>query len=179
MIDNSPKWNRRPWTVMITTEHGTFNVEFSAAFTFLLTIDWNNDGLYILLQEGAICVWHPNMTMDKHYVIADHVDDQKRRFRMWVTDAIYLRNCEKIAIASTSRDIRFYDVSSSQYFEEYHLFGEFLFDFSWQNFFSSFNCHSWACYNLRIFVLVISLINCSCNIQNLFMTCNGNLVKGN
>ncbi|BFZ18007.1 hypothetical protein BsWGS_21047 [Bradybaena similaris] len=73
-------------------------------------------------KEGAICVWHPNMTMDKHYAISDHVDDQKRRFRMWVTDAIYMRNCDKMAIGSTSRDIRFYDVSSSQYFEEYHLF---------------------------------------------------------
>ncbi|XP_055876696.1 WD repeat-containing protein 49-like isoform X3 [Biomphalaria glabrata] len=76
-------------------------------------------------KEGAMSVWQPNMVMEKHYCIADlEVDpsSQKRRFKMWVTDAVYMPNCQKVAIASTSRDIRFYDVSSSQYFEEYHLF---------------------------------------------------------
>ncbi|XP_059147520.1 WD repeat-containing protein on Y chromosome-like [Physella acuta] len=76
-------------------------------------------------REGAMSVWQPNMSMEKHYVIADQEEDQssqKRRFKMWVTDAVYMPNCQKIAIGSTSRDIRFYDVSSSQYFEEYHLF---------------------------------------------------------
>ncbi|CAL1530117.1 unnamed protein product [Lymnaea stagnalis] len=74
-------------------------------------------------REGAMSVWQPNMAMEKHYTVSDQEDDQnKRRFKMWVTDAVYMQNCQKIAIASTSRDIRFFDVSSSQYFEEYHLF---------------------------------------------------------
>lgn len=65
------------------------------------------------------------MLFDKYYIITDSEEDtsQKRRFKMWVTDAIYMPNCHKIAIASTSRDIRFFDTSTSQYFEEYHLFG--------------------------------------------------------
>lgn len=62
--------------------------------------------------------------VEKLYEIGDQVDDLKRRFKMWITDAVYMKNCQKLAIGSTSRDIRFYDVSSSQYFEEYHLFGE-------------------------------------------------------
>ncbi|KAH9494634.1 hypothetical protein Btru_019803 [Bulinus truncatus] len=80
-------------------------------------------------KEGAMSVWQPNMAMEKHYTISDLEDEQgsqKRRFKMWVTDAVYMPNCQKIAIASTSRDIRFYDVSSSQYFEEYHLFGNVM-----------------------------------------------------
>ncbi|KAL4240997.1 hypothetical protein ACF0H5_001776 [Mactra antiquata] len=75
-------------------------------------------------REGAISVWYPSMQYDKYYVISDDEEDssQKRRFKMWVTDAIYMPNCHKIAIASTSRDIRFFDTSTAQYFEEYHLF---------------------------------------------------------
>jgi len=80
----------------------------------------------ILTQEGAISVWYPSMQYDKYYVISDEEEDtsQKRRFKMWVTDAIYMPNCHKIAIASTSRDIRFFDTSTAQYFEEWHLFGK-------------------------------------------------------
>ncbi|XP_060573290.1 WD repeat-containing protein on Y chromosome-like isoform X4 [Ruditapes philippinarum] len=75
-------------------------------------------------REGAISVWYPSMQYDKYYVISDNEEDtsQKRRFKMWVTDAIFMPNCHKIAIASTSRDIRFFDTSTAQYFEEYHLF---------------------------------------------------------
>lgn len=69
------------------------------------------------------------MQYDKYYVITDNEEDtsQKRRFKMWVTDAIFMPNCHKIAIASTSRDIRFFDTSTAQYFEEYHLFGEYFY----------------------------------------------------
>ncbi|XP_052262965.1 WD repeat-containing protein on Y chromosome-like isoform X3 [Dreissena polymorpha] len=75
-------------------------------------------------REGAISVWYPSMQYDKYYIISDDEVDtsQKRRFKMWVTDAIYMPNCHKIAIASTSRDIRFFDTSTAQYFEEWHLF---------------------------------------------------------
>ncbi|KAK3593630.1 hypothetical protein CHS0354_025521 [Potamilus streckersoni] len=76
-------------------------------------------------REGAISVWYPSLMFEKHYIIDDDDPDQsgqKRRFKMWVTDAIYMPNCNKIAIASTSRDIRFFDVSTSHYFEEFHLF---------------------------------------------------------
>ena len=82
--------------------------------------------VHLYLQEGAISVWYPSMQYERYYVITDNEEDtsQKRRFKMWVTDAIYMPNCHKIAIASTSRDIRFFDTSTSQYFEEYHLFGK-------------------------------------------------------
>ncbi|KAK7112140.1 cilia- and flagella-associated protein 337-like isoform X2 [Littorina saxatilis] len=75
-------------------------------------------------KEGAMAVWQPNMAFEKTYTVGDDDDDtspQKRRFKMWVTDAVYMRNCEKIAIGSTGRDIRFWDVSTNQYFEEFHL----------------------------------------------------------
>ena len=77
-------------------------------------------------------MWYPSMQYERYYVISDDNEDtsgQKRRFKMWVTDAIYMPNCQKIAISSTSRDIRFFDTSTSQYFEEYHLFGKYLLKF--------------------------------------------------
>ena len=83
---------------------------------------------FFYYQEGAISVWYPSMQYERYYVISDDNEDtsgQKRRFKMWVTDAIYMPNCQKIAISSTSRDIRFFDTSTSQYFEEYHLFGKY------------------------------------------------------
>ena len=88
-------------------------------------IKWVNT--FFFYQEGAISVWYPSMQYERYYVISDDNEDtsgQKRRFKMWVTDAIYMPNCQKIAISSTSRDIRFFDTSTSQYFEEYHLFGK-------------------------------------------------------
>lgn len=72
-------------------------------------------------------VWLPSLACEKTYTVAGEEEEAgsaKRRFKMWVTDAVYMRNCQKVAIGSTSRDIRFYDVSTNQYFEEFHLFGE-------------------------------------------------------
>ncbi|XP_064614731.1 WD repeat-containing protein on Y chromosome-like [Liolophura sinensis] len=76
-------------------------------------------------KEGAVTVWDGHLRFDKVFSIDDEEEDSrsaKRRFKMWVTDMVYMSNCHKLAIASTSRDIRFYDVTSNQYFEEFHLF---------------------------------------------------------
>ncbi|XP_048248360.1 WD repeat-containing protein on Y chromosome-like isoform X1 [Haliotis rufescens] len=76
-------------------------------------------------KEGGMSVWNSNISYERNYVIEDDTTEtigQKRRFKMWITDVVYMPNCHKIAIGSTSRDIRFYDVSTTQYFEEFHLF---------------------------------------------------------
>lgn len=75
-------------------------------------------------------VWQPSLNyVEKYYSITNDENDssgQKRRFKTWVTDAIFLPNCNKLVIGSTSRDIRFYDCSTNQHFEEFQLFGEKL-----------------------------------------------------
>ncbi|PVD39372.1 hypothetical protein C0Q70_02002 [Pomacea canaliculata] len=90
-------------------------------------------------KEGAMTVWLPSLACEKTYTVAGEEEEAgsaKRRFKMWVTDAVYMRNCQKVAIGSTSRDIRFYDVSTNQYFEEFHLFAmsdvPYCFDY-WYN----------------------------------------------
>ena len=38
-------------------------------------------------------------------------------------DAKFMANCHKIVIASTRRDLRFYDIAGNQMIEDYHLYG--------------------------------------------------------
>ncbi|XP_062601746.1 WD repeat-containing protein on Y chromosome-like isoform X1 [Saccostrea cucullata] len=77
-------------------------------------------------KEGVVNVWQPSLNyVEKYYSITNEENDssgQKRRFKTWVTDAIFLPNCNKLVIGSTSRDIRFYDCSTNQHFEEFQLF---------------------------------------------------------
>ena len=89
-----------------------------------------------------MCVWNNGLHEEKSYHVfesdlelststepgqAMSLSGAKRRVREWVTDAIYLNNCHHIAIASTGRDIRFFDTStSSQFVEEFCLFGKLL-----------------------------------------------------
>ena len=83
---------------------------------------------FFYLQEGVINIWHPHMNFpEKHIVMMEENTEQvntKRRYKTWITDAVYMSNCNKIAIATTSRDIRFYDCSTSQYYLEFHLHGK-------------------------------------------------------
>ena len=72
-------------------------------------------------------MWDTLLHLERHYNMADAEEDPravKRRIREWVSDAVYMPNCRKIAIASTGRDVRFFDTTTAdQWFEEYHLYG--------------------------------------------------------
>ena len=46
-----------------------------------------------------------------------------RRFRGWTTDAVYMGNVHKVAIATDCRELHFLDVSTANVFEDVHLFG--------------------------------------------------------
>ncbi|GAB1602852.1 WD repeat-containing protein on Y chromosome-like [Argonauta hians] len=78
-------------------------------------------------KEGTFSVWTPSMQLDRSYDITanDKVESSgtRRRFKKWVTDAIYMKNCNKIVVGTSSRELRFYDISTSHFFEEFHLFG--------------------------------------------------------
>lgn len=76
------------------------------------------------MQEGALCVWDTHLHLERHLKMAEEEDPRmKRRVREWVTDAVYMPNCHKIVIASTGRDLRFFDATSTQYYQEFHLYG--------------------------------------------------------
>ncbi|XP_077980125.1 cilia- and flagella-associated protein 337-like [Glandiceps talaboti] len=70
-------------------------------------------------------VFDPNLHLERSYEVTTENDDpraSKRRFKTWYTDAVYMPNVGKLAISSTSRDLRFWDVSTNSYFEEFHVF---------------------------------------------------------
>ena len=77
--------------------------------------------------------------MEKVYSAADELDDgmsmnisasaqTRRRAGMWITDAIYMADVHKLVLASTSRDLRFFTISSETFLEEFILFGRFSFN---------------------------------------------------
>jgi len=43
---------------------------------------------------------------------------------MWITDAIYMPDAHKLVLATTSRDLRFFTISSETFLEEFALFGK-------------------------------------------------------
>jgi len=82
-------------------------------------------------------LWTTNLHLEKIYSAADELDDgtsnnvigigqNRRRAGMWVTDAIYMPDAHKLVLASTSRDLRFFTISSETFLEEFILFGKFI-----------------------------------------------------
>ncbi|KAI4891655.1 hypothetical protein NFI96_019933, partial [Prochilodus magdalenae] len=60
------------------------------------------------------------------FQLCGHVGEKgssSRRFRSWMTDAVYMPNVHKVAVASVSRNIHLIDVSTSACFEEWQLCG--------------------------------------------------------
>lgn len=47
----------------------------------------------------------------------------RRRNQLWVTDCVAMNNCNKLVVATTSRDIWFYDMACAVYTCQYRVFG--------------------------------------------------------
>jgi hypothetical protein len=81
-------------------------------------------------KEGYLGLWTTNLVLEKTYSAADESDDMssnggqtRRRTSMWITDAIYMSDAHKLVLTSTSRDLRFFTISSETFLEEFALFG--------------------------------------------------------
>ena len=95
----------------------------------MISVD-NPIKLFTISKEGAICCWDTGLHLEKYLPMTEGEEESKnikRRVREWVTDVLYMHNSHKIVIASTGRDLRFFDAtSSSQFYEEFYLFGMYL-----------------------------------------------------
>ncbi|CAB1313164.1 unnamed protein product [Coregonus sp. 'balchen'] len=82
---------------------------------------------YISVSKGGLLtVWNNRLHVLKTLELAGDPAEQgvnRRRFRGWTTDAVYLPKVHKVAIATSSRDLHFVDVSTASCFEDVHLFG--------------------------------------------------------
>ncbi|KAI0223371.1 WD repeat-containing protein 49 [Lamellibrachia satsuma] len=76
-------------------------------------------------KEGVICVWDSHLHLERHSEMTSGEPghpSSRRLVKEWVTDAVHMANTRKVVIASTGRDLRFFDVTSGQYVEENHLY---------------------------------------------------------
>jgi hypothetical protein len=80
-------------------------------------------------------LWTTNLNLEKTYSAVEEPDDgagvsiagsgqSRRRAGMWITDAIYMPDAHKLVLASTSRDLRFFTISTEIFLEEYIIFGK-------------------------------------------------------
>lgn len=86
-------------------------------------------------KEGYLGLWTTNLNLEKTYSAAEETDDgaaaniagagqSRRRAGMWITDAVYMTDAHKLVLASTSRDLRFFTISTEIFLEEFVIFGE-------------------------------------------------------
>ncbi|GLD57556.1 WD repeat-containing protein on Y chromosome-like protein [Lates japonicus] len=82
---------------------------------------------YISVSKGGqITVWNSSLHILKTFGLAGDPTEEvanTRRFRGWTTDAVYMGNVHKVAIATDCRDLHFVNVSTASVFEDVHLFG--------------------------------------------------------
>ncbi|XP_072501613.1 cilia- and flagella-associated protein 337-like isoform X3 [Notamacropus eugenii] len=76
-------------------------------------------------KGGILSFWDNNLQLQKTYeMLADAVEAPtgKKKIKVWTTDAVYMPNVHKIAVATTSRKMYFFEVSLGPIFEDFHLF---------------------------------------------------------
>ncbi|XP_038592361.1 WD repeat-containing protein on Y chromosome isoform X3 [Micropterus salmoides] len=82
---------------------------------------------YISVSKGGqISVWNSSLHILKGLELTGDPTEEvayTRRFRGWTTDAVYMGNVHKVAIATDCRDLHFVNVSTASVFEDVHVFG--------------------------------------------------------
>ena len=94
-------------------------------------IDYNPTRYISISKEGLIGVWSMSFELTRTIDISTTVEDEtinaRRRTKLWVTDAVCMLNVHKLAVASTNRDISFFDMSTPTYKALFHLCGMCIF----------------------------------------------------
>ncbi|XP_072043758.1 LOW QUALITY PROTEIN: cilia- and flagella-associated protein 337-like [Amphiura filiformis] len=78
-----------------------------------------------MTKEGVLCIFDTNLHLERSFEIKSEKDEprsSKRRFKTWYTDIAFLGNIGKVVICSTGRDLRFWDISTGCFVEEFHLY---------------------------------------------------------
>ncbi|XP_072311931.1 uncharacterized protein [Eucyclogobius newberryi] len=82
---------------------------------------------YISVSKcGQVTVWNKHLHITKALSLAGDPTEEvahTKRFRGWVTDAVYMKNARTVAISTDCRDIHFINVSTTNVFEDLHLYG--------------------------------------------------------
>ncbi|XP_073670873.1 cilia- and flagella-associated protein 337 [Paramisgurnus dabryanus] len=92
----------------------------------ILAVDQSPNMRYISISKGGtITAWNSRLNIIKHLRMCADSSENKElgRFQCCTTDGVYMANVHKIAVATMSRGIHFFDVTTTNCFEEFHLFG--------------------------------------------------------
>ncbi len=86
---------------------------------------------YTLLQDGVITTWSPSLVVQRGTVVDDKASEVTRsqltrlkRSNLWVTDSTLMTSVNMLVVSTTSRELNFYDVSSTVYKLQSRLCGE-------------------------------------------------------
>ncbi|XP_016113604.1 uncharacterized protein [Sinocyclocheilus grahami] len=77
-------------------------------------------------KRGTLIVWNRHLNNIKPLEMCAgpfNKRQYRKSFQGWTTDAVYLGNVHKIAVATLNRGIHFFDVTTTCSFEQVHLFG--------------------------------------------------------
>ncbi|XP_076007836.1 cilia- and flagella-associated protein 337 [Genypterus blacodes] len=77
-------------------------------------------------KGGQLTVWNSSLHIQKTLRLTGDPTDEvanTRRFRGWTTDAVYMEDARKVAIATDRRDLHFINVSRGSVFQDVHLYG--------------------------------------------------------
>ena len=86
-------------------------------------------------KQGYVGLWSHNLQLEKVYSAAEDADDgvknllgnysqARRRATMWITDAVLMPDTHKLVLSSTSRDLRFFTMTSETFLEEFTVYGK-------------------------------------------------------
>ncbi|XP_028813763.1 WD repeat-containing protein on Y chromosome isoform X2 [Denticeps clupeoides] len=76
-------------------------------------------------KRGTLTVWNRSLHIVTSVQLSGDPEEEgnRKKFRGLTTDAVYMANVHKIAVATMNRELRFFDISASSYIEEFHLCG--------------------------------------------------------
>ena len=89
----------------------------------------NSLALFILVQDGVAGVWTTSLHFQRGSMLDEGLDrgvGQKvaKKGTLWVTDCVVMSNCNKLVLSTNSRELMFYDISTTLYTCQFRLHGK-------------------------------------------------------
>ena len=81
------------------------------------------------IQDGVAGVWNTSLHFQRGNMLDEGLDrgvGQRvaKKGTLWVTDCVTMANCNKLVLSSNSRELLFYDISTTIYNCQFRLHGE-------------------------------------------------------
>ncbi|XP_066922655.1 cilia- and flagella-associated protein 337-like [Clytia hemisphaerica] len=84
----------------------------------------NGNGRYISCsKDGLFVFWNLDLQIQRTINLNDMQTNGSKSKQIWVTDVVALANVKKVAVATTERDITFYDCSANSFEKQFLLTG--------------------------------------------------------